>query len=241
MPLTSADPADTPSPTRGAPRQGRRKPFTQQAYEQIKRRVLANELPPGTQVLEQQLADDLGMSRTPVREAAMRLAREGLVEVRPRHGIRILPISAGDMREIYEILTALESAAAETCARRGLTDGEMERLTDAVEAMDRALAVDDLDAWADADETFHRALTDLGGNRRLQALVNTIWDQAHRARMVTLRLRPKPVGSNDAHRALIAAIIAGDTDAARRVHRQHRQESGDLLVEILNRSGLSQL
>ena len=219
----------------------RRKPFTEQAYEQIKQRILSNALPPGTQVLEQQLADDLGMSRTPVREAAMRLAREGLVEVRPRHGIRVLPISAADMREIYEILTALESAAAEACARRGLSEAEIEQLMDAVEDMDRALAAEDLEGWAAADEAFHRALTGLGGNGRLQALVDTIWDQAHRARMVTLRLRPKPKGSNDAHRELVAAIIARDGDTARRLHRQHRQESGDLLVDILNHFGLSQL
>ena len=219
----------------------RRKPFTEQAYEQIKERILSNALPPGTQILEQQLADDLGMSRTPVREAAMRLATEGLVEVRPRHGVRVLPISASDMREIYDILTALESAAAEACARRGLSADEIAQLTEAVEDMDRALAADDLEAWAAADEAFHRALTALGGNRRLQALVDTIWDQAHRARMVTLRLRPKPSGSNDAHRALVAAIIDRDGETARRLHHQHRQESGDLLVDILNHFGLSQL
>lgn len=219
----------------------RRKPFTEQAYERIKERILSNALPPGTQMLEQQLADDLGMSRTPVREAAMRLAREGLVEVRPRHGIRVLPVSASDMREIYEILTALESAAAEACARRGLSDADILQLNEAVRDMDRALADDDLEAWAAADEAFHRALTALGGNRRLQDLVDTIWDQAHRARMVTLRLRPKPKGSNDAHRALVAAIVARDGEAARRLHRQHRQESGSLLVDILNHFGLSQL
>ena len=239
--MTSADPAYTRPAVEEAPRRLRRTPFTEQAYEQIRRRILANELPPGTQLLEQQLADNLGMSRTPVREAVMRLAREGLVEVRPRHGIRVLPVSASDMREIYEILTALEAAAAEACASRGLNDEEMARLTDAVEAMDVALAADDLDAWAAADEVFHRALTELGGNRRLQAFVNTTWDQAHRARMVTLRLRPKPVGSNDAHRAVVAAIAARDPDTARRLHRLHRQESGRLLVQILDRAGLSQL
>ncbi len=233
--------ADPAGQMGAVPAAARRKPFTEQAYEQIKQRILGNVLPPGTQMLEQQLADDLGMSRTPVREAAIRLAREGLVEVRPRHGIRVLPVSAGDMREIYEILTALESAAAEACARRGLTEAEIEQLNQAVEDMDRALVDDDLEAWAAADEAFHRALTGLGGNRRLQALVDTIWDQAHRARMVTLRLRPKPKGSNDAHRALVAAIVARDSETARRLHHQHRQESGDLLIDILNHFGLSQL
>jgi DNA-binding GntR family transcriptional regulator len=87
------------------------------AYTEVRRRIIENEMPAGSVVLEQDLAQELGMSRTPVREAMIHLAKEGLVEVRPRHGFRVLPISAKDMVDIYEILTALESTAAATLAR----------------------------------------------------------------------------------------------------------------------------
>ena len=95
------------------------------AYLAIRRRILDNVYPPGHQALEGDLAGELGISRTPVREALIRLANEGLVEVVPRHGMRVLPVSPTDMREIYVVLTALESAAAELLAqapsrRRGI-------------------------------------------------------------------------------------------------------------------------
>src|SRR5512141_1326949 len=83
------------------------------AYQTMRARILDNQWAPGYRALEQELAQELGMSRTPVREALIRLQKEGLVEVVPRHGMRVLPVSAADMRDIYEMLTALEPMAAE--------------------------------------------------------------------------------------------------------------------------------
>ena len=88
------------------------------AYQDIRRRILDNIWSPGYQALEQDIASQLGMSRTPVHEALTRLAKEGLVEVAPRRGMRVLPVSPNDMKEIYEILTALESMAASLLAAR---------------------------------------------------------------------------------------------------------------------------
>ncbi len=214
---------------------------SERAYQELKRRILDNEMPAGFQALEQELAELLGMSRTPVREALIRLAKEGIVEVRPRHGMRILPISVADMREIYEILTGLESTAAEIVAERGLDHDSLGTLRRAVEDMDSALADDDLRAWAEADERFHNLLVEFSGNERLRAWVNTCRDQAHRARMATLRLRPKPVDSNKDHAAVVDAIERQDGEAARRLHHQHRRRAGAMLVELLELHGITQL
>ena len=135
------------------------------AYAQIRQRILDNVWPPGHRALEQEVALALGMSRTPVREALMRLRNEGLVEVIPRHGMRVLPVSPTDMREIYQILTALECMAAELLAQRKPSDAELKPLVDASKAMDKALKADDLDAWAAADERFHAHFIELAGNR----------------------------------------------------------------------------
>jgi DNA-binding GntR family transcriptional regulator len=203
--------------------------------------VLDNALQAGTQLLEQEAALRLGMSRTPVREAMQRLARDGMVEIRPRHGMRVLPISADDMAEIYELLYGLESTAAEIVAERGADRKGIEKLEDAVNAMDAALAREDLRAWAQADERFHLALVDLTGNRRLIEAVATYWDQAHRVRVATLGLRPRPTRSNDDHRALVAAIRARQPARAREIHAEHRKRSGIMLVELLRRLGLGSL
>ena len=206
-----------------------------QAYAAIRRRILDNVFPPGLQVLEGTLAEDLGLSRTPVREALIRLAHEGLVEVIPRHGMRVLPVSPADMREIYVVLTALESAAAELLAQRRPSAAELRPLVEATREMTRAVKADDLDAWAAADERFHQRLVELAGNRTLIDAVARVGDRVHRARMFTLRLRPKPVNSTREHRALLERIRAGDPAGAVVVNRQHRERASRELLEIFER------
>ena len=211
------------------------------AYQQIRQRILDNVWPPGHRALEQEVALALGMSRTPVREAIMRLRNEGLVEVIPRHGLRVLPVSPTDMREIYQILTALECMAAELLAQRKPTDAELKPLVDASEAMDKALKADDLDAWAAADERFHAHFIELAGNRQLQATMLNYWDRAHRARMFTLRLRPKPVNSTKEHMQMVEHLRAGDAEGAVRVTRAHRVRATRELIEIFERYRLQHL
>jgi DNA-binding GntR family transcriptional regulator len=211
------------------------------AYEQIRRRILDNTWPPGHRALEQEVALALGMSRTPVREALMRLQGDGLVEVIPRHGMRVLPVSPTDMREIYQILTALECMAAELLAQRKPSDKELEPLVAATKAMDKALKAEDLDAWAAADERFHAHLVELAGNRQLQATVLNYWDRAHRARMFSLRLRPKPVNSTKEHLQLVRRLRAGDAEGAARVNRAHRERASAELLAIFERYRVAQM
>ena len=214
-----------------------RLPQTQRAYREIRRRILDNDMPPNAQYLEQELATALGMSRTPVREALIRLSEERLVEVRPRHGARVLPVSVDDMREIYELLTELEAMAARKVAERGLTREELRDLERAVADMDRALENDDLNAWANYDGVFHTILVDLARNSRMSQIVSTFRDQAYRARMQTLRLRPKPVDSNRDHAAVVEAIRKRDAELAATIHRKHRQKAGAMLLRLLARCG----
>ena len=211
------------------------------AYAQIRRRILDVDWPPGFQVLEMDVATELNMSRTPVREAMIRLQREGLLEVIPRHGMRVLPVSPGDMRELYQVLTALECMAAELLALRKPSREELMPLIAATTAMDDALKVDDLDAWAVADERFHALLVDLSGNRQLKETVLNYWDRAHRARMFTLRLRPKPLNSTKEHMQMVECFLAGDEKGAVEITRHHRERANRELVTIFERYKLAQM
>jgi DNA-binding GntR family transcriptional regulator len=211
------------------------------AYRALRQRILDNAFPPGYQALEQTLADELGLSRTPVREALIRLQKEGLVDVVPRHGMRVLPVSPTDMKEIYEILSALEGMAAELLAKRRPADAELAPLERASRDMANALRADDLEAWADADERFHRQLIELAGNRLLVRSVLNFWDRVHRVRRLTLRLRPKPVNSTREHMALVERIRAGDPHGAHAVNRAHRERASRELVAILERYRLQHL
>jgi DNA-binding GntR family transcriptional regulator len=218
-----------------------RKSLVVDAYDLIRRRILDNVYPPGHQALEQELASELGISRTPLREALIRLKNEGMIEVIPRHGMRVLPVSPTDMKEIYEILTALESIAAELVVLRKPSEAELASLEAASHDMARALRADDLEAWAGADERFHRELIELSGNRLLVQSVLNYWDRAHRARMFTLRLRPKPVNSTKEHMALVERIRAGDAKGAFEFNRAHRERGSRELLAILERYRLQRL
>jgi DNA-binding GntR family transcriptional regulator len=249
--LPEAEAGSTRAPRGAAPRiatrvgrsraDGASRSLVDVAYATIRRRILDNVWPPGYGALEQELAQQLGMSRTPVREALIQLAQEGLVEVVPRHGMRVLPVSVADMRDIYAVLTALESMAAELAVRRQPSPAELKPLVEASRDMAKALRTNDLEAWAAADERFHGRLIELSGNRLLIEAVQNCWDRAHRARMVTLRMRPKPTHSTREHVEVLQKIRAGDARGAFETHRTHRERGSREMIAILERYQLQSL
>jgi DNA-binding GntR family transcriptional regulator len=107
--------------------------------------------------------------------------------------------------------------------------------------METALAQDDLDEWAEADARFHLTLLSLCNNRRLVNMAATLSDQSHRARMMTLRLRPRPHQSNIEHRQVLEALKQGQWETARHLHHQHRTRTAETLLNILEYYRLSQL
>ncbi|MES0807849.1 GntR family transcriptional regulator [Roseibium sp. SCPC15] len=217
------------------------KTITTQAMEQIRQLIFDGELAAGSDHLESELADRLGMSRTPVREATLMLAQQGLLEVRPRKGVRITTLSLKDMEEIYSVLTELESLAAEEAAQAGLSDEDLCELKQSIEAMEEALGNEDREAWAIADDAFHEELVRLGGNSRVQSIVSMMSNQVRRARAMTLYIRPLPLKSNEDHRAVFDAIKNGNAAEARERHRSHRQDAREVLIDLLKKHKLFQL
>lgn len=211
------------------------------AYRELRNRILDGRLKPSASYLETELADEIGVSRTPIREASLRLEREGLVSVRPRRGIQILPISAEDMAEIYQVLSVLEPLAAELAARRGLSTAEMEAMDAATSDMEQALAAEDLPRWAEADDRFHALLVLASGNRRLVETASRYRALVHRARMATLTLRPAPTQSAADHRTLLACLSARDPEGAHAIHSAHRKAAGNMLTALLARHHLDNL
>jgi DNA-binding GntR family transcriptional regulator len=211
------------------------------AYVELRRRILQSEMQAGAQFLEQEVTQSLGMSRTPVREALVRLEKEGLIHIRPRHGVEVLSMSIEDVREVYEVLAAVEVKAIELQARRMPTSAEMAPLESAVVQMEAALKTEDREAWADGDARFHRSLVELCGNRRLCEIARVHWDQMQRVRDVTLHLRPPPDESTREHRALLEAIRRGDHEAARELHRSNRERGQSVVLGVLERHRLHHL
>ena len=213
------------------------------AYVALRTAVRENVFPPGHRATEADIARQLGMSRTPVHEAIIRLQAEGLVQVLSRRGVLICPISADDIREIYDVLIAVEGMAASLLAQMPEKERNVAAASlDAETArMEKALERADLLAWAAADERFHELLTELCGNRRLDKVAATVRDQSHRARLYTLHLRRAPTESANEHRRITKAIRTGDVSEAERSARVHRNGAQEALVPLLHQYGVRNL
>ncbi len=211
------------------------------AVNKIKELIFSGELLADSNYLETELAQRLGMSRTPVRQATLMLEAHGLLEVQPRKGVRINSISIQDMANIYEILTELECLAARRAARAELNKSDLKTMLDAIANMETALATEDREAWAAMDEVFHTELVRLGGNPRIESMVSNVNDQVRRVRSFTLHMRPLPTKSNRDHRELCMAILKGDSEAAHAIHRKHRQNASALLITLLKKAGMKRV
>jgi len=205
------------------------------AYRSVKMAILDGGLPPGYRASEQQIALRLNVSRTPVHQAIVRLQQEQWLELSPRRGVEIATIDAADMREVYETLQALEGAAVAKLAERPVdADDKIDAsLRAAGEEGVAALDADDLRGWAEADHRFHTLLLTASGNSRLARLAQSVTEQAHRARLVTVGLRPRPTTSNADHEAIIRAIVDREPVAARDALERHRRRGIETLVPIL--------
>ncbi|HMU50174.1 MAG TPA: GntR family transcriptional regulator [Geminicoccaceae bacterium] len=214
-----------------------------EAYRALKTAIRDNVFPPGHQAAEPEIARQLGMSRTPVHEAIIRLQEEGLVQVLPRRGVLICPVSADDFREIYDLLIAIEGMAAALIAGLPASGAAAAagELDDQTAAMSQALQSGNLLDWARADERFHELLTERCGNRRLARVAATVRDQAHRARLFTLHLRPLPTPSAGEHRRITDAIRAGDAPGAEAAARAHRVGARNSLLPLLIQYGMRNL
>jgi DNA-binding GntR family transcriptional regulator len=209
------------------------------AYARLRSAILESEIPPNTQLSESELALRFGIGRTPIHEACLRLQEEGLLTIRAKKGIVIAACAIEDLKEIYEVIIALEGAAAGLIA----TFDEEKRLAVAKElrcatqAMQQALEASNLIAWGRADALFHETLIHKCENMRLKRLIDMVNAQSHRARMLTLRLRPTLKGSIEEHNTMCVAIEKGDVKA-KILAENHRRNAAKTLIPLIENLGL---
>ncbi len=211
---------------------------TDHAYAELKRRINCNELAAGHSFMQDELAAMLKISRTPTREALIRLAEDGLVEIRPRHGILIRCFSIDELAGVYEVLAMLEAQAARRLAEHGVAPDGLALMELAHRTMEQALEHRELAAWIDGDEAFHKILVSECGNEPLRKIVHGLWDRMRRVRHVTRSLRTLSAASNRDHAAILQAIRQRDGQKAFDLHFQHRTRSAATMLELLSRNNL---
>lgn len=204
----------------------------QKAYLALRWAIRDLRLGPGQMVREREAVEALGMSRTPVREALVRLENEGWVRLVPRHGFVVTPLVADDLEQIYEVVEGLDGVAVALATVRSRADGleEFDRL---IVEQEEALEADDVVTWADLDARFHRRIVYLSGNARLGEIMDNQDDQLYRARLFTINLRPKPTRSVEEHRAIVAAMRDGDAARARELLESHRRRGREEILHVV--------
>lgn len=216
----------------------RQKTATQRAAEQIRQLIISGELSANTNHLESALADRLGISRTPVREATLMLQSRGLLEVQPRKGVRICAIAIDDLAEIYLVNTELECLAARLVAGRRYSATELEPLNESVKAMDVAHTNNQKDDWAKAEKSFSLTLIELSANKRIAISVTGFSDQLRRVWTMALRLGSIPDYAVTDYREQLGAMLSYNIQEADTVLRRHREKDREFLMSILEKSGL---
>ncbi|MGX6447344.1 GntR family transcriptional regulator [Patulibacter sp. S7RM1-6] len=211
----------------------------QHAYDALRRRIIRCELAPGRTFTEASVAEELGIGRTPVREALARLAREGFVVVAPRAGCRVSEVTLGDVMELFELREPLETKAAELAASR--IDGpgldELQRLTDVPFVEDAADAAG-LAAFLGANTAFHSAVARYAGNGRLRATLDGIADQLERLHWLGVPTSPRVGDMLGDHREMIAALAARDGEHAAALALRHCRTSRQVVVDAVLESGV---
>ncbi len=199
-------------------------------YDRLKSAIVEGELAPGARMLEVELAGKLGVSRTPVREALVRLAQEGLAELLPGRGARVRVLSPAEVSEVYEVRAALEAEAARLAAQRA-SEGELEELARLEAALHR-IPKTDLAEQTRADTRFHAALVAASGNRELERLFHQLDAKLALARRYSSDENQSPKTLAE-HRAILEAILAGDPDRAAAAARAHIERFKALVARRL--------
>jgi DNA-binding GntR family transcriptional regulator len=190
----------------------------QLVYSQLRERILNLDLAPGTRLHEAELAAELAVSRTPLREALRMLLAEDLVEQLPTGGMLVRPLDLQDMRELYAVRAALEGLAAREASRR-LTEADLEALERLVEQM--RLLVDHPAELTRLGGEFHARIAAVAGNRRCEQLLRQLHGHMRRYHVLSTRRGRRRQAALEDHRALLEALRARDPEAAERTVRDH--------------------
>ncbi len=202
------------------------------AYRTIKERILNLAYRPGQPLVETDLAAELGISRTPIREALRRLENEGLVVNTGGRGRSVYGLSVKDTRELFDIKIAVESLVARRAAER-VTEAQLKHMRQALVEMRAAAAAGDTEAWLQADGRFHDNLFAAAAMPRASQLIQGLNEQWHRLRVGFVALGLRMGQSAEEHQAILDALEARDPATAARVMTSHLEQVGELVVKML--------
>lgn len=208
------------------------KPLGEVVYVALREAIIKNQFKSGERLMETELADEMMVSRTPVREAVRKLQSEGYVVMLPRKGTYVASLTIQDVNDVFEIRGALESMAAYHAAVRA-SDKEIAEIREFIEGEAKLWDSTDLARTMESDIRFHSMLYRASQNKKIETLINDLREQTQRLRSSTLSRPGRLRFALDEHRQILTAIEARDPEAARDASIAHVERSREVMLGLL--------
>jgi DNA-binding GntR family transcriptional regulator len=204
----------------------------QRVYEHLRDEIMADRLPPGTELSEVALSRELSVSRGPIREAMGRLAADGLVTVRPRRGAEVRSISPAELIDSYQVREALEVLAVKLAVPR-ITEPDLARLGALADQLAEHARREAAREFFAASVAFHDLICELSGNEKLLQIYRRLTGEIGRYQARTLTLSGGLPQSGDEHRAILAALAQRDAEAAAGLVAAHVRAAAERVQESM--------
>lgn len=205
-----------------------------QVYQILRNDVCGGKYAPGFWLQEQELAQELGVSRSPVREALRQLIADGLVIEVPNKGVFVKEFTLRDIDEIFDMRVMLESYGIQK-SRRNLTTVRRQRLFELLEVLEKSCAAGDMERYVQADEELHIRIVELGGNSLVESTYDRVRSMNQQFRVLSLASHQRFEESMEEHRRLIHALVGGDVAVAEETMRVHLELARRTIKEQLSR------
>lgn len=209
------------------------KPLREVVCETLRQAIRDGVFKPGERLMEVPLAEELGVSRTPVREAIRKLELEGFVVMIPHRGTYVADISLKDVTQVFEIRSALEELAAQLAAER-ITPDEIEFLERMLVEIGTFMEEKNMDKVVESDINFHEVLYKASRNERLVEIIHNLREQTLRFRTMSMNQPGRLVKTWEEHRLLVEAIADRNPAQAREIARIHMEHSEQALLKGMN-------
>lgn len=206
------------------------KPLRDVVFENLRGAILEGKLKSGQRLMEVQLAEQLGVSRTPIREAIRKLELEGLVIMLPRKGAYVADMSFKDLIDVLEIRASLEGLAASLASERR-RDEDIEGLERVAKEFEESVKNGDIEAVLKKDVEFHEYIFSLANNKKLYQLVNSLWEQVHRFRVTYVSDYEASLSLVDEHNKILQAIKDGNCELAKKYATDHIEIAEQFYME----------
>lgn len=211
-------------------------PLRDVVFNTLREAILRGDLKPGERLMELQLASQLGVSRTPIREAIRMLEQEGLAVTMPRKGAEVAKMTLKGMEDVLEIRAALDELASQLACER-MTEDQLAQLEEQKTAFEKSLKTGNVKAIAEADVSFHDVIYEATGNPKLVNMLNNLREQIYRYRVEYLKDEKNYPTLIKEHEAIYHALVNRNKEAARLSIGEHVENQAIAVKEVIVKQG----